>query len=105
MVYEGNSVSNLTLSSTWKSISLSDFALIGLTPKAEISNPASVVYKMKCYGGGIPTGANMTSMSANWRDDNIDVQTAPSLAYSSLSLAPAPPATASIAFDTKRFNT
>ena len=60
---------------------------------------------MKCYGGGIPTGSNTTSMSMSWRDLSLDVQTAPDLAYSSLTLAGAPPTTATIAFDAKRFNT
>lgn len=105
MVYEGASLSNLTLSSAWKTLTLSNFASITLTPKAEVSNPSSVIYKMKCFGGGIPTGSNTTSMTMNWRDASISVQTATSLAYSSLTLTTAPPTTATIAFDAKRFNT
>ena len=60
---------------------------------------------MKCYGGGIPTGSNQTSMALVWRDSSYDVQTASSIAYSTLTHSAAPVNTATISFNAKRFNT
>lgn len=103
LVYEGTSAASLTLSSAWKFLDLSPFSNVYLTPKAEITNPASIVYKMQCYGGGIPA-ATGTDISGKWID-SADVQTAPNIAYSSLTLAAAAPSTSTIGFDAKRFNT
>lgn len=97
----------MTLSSAWQSLVLSNFAAVTLSPKAEISNPSSIVYKMQCYGGATPTGVNTTSMTSNWKDGSDIVQTAPTIANSSLSLSadPDPTNTATIAINAKRLNT
>ena len=60
---------------------------------------------MKCYGGAVPDGTNTVSMTLSWRDANINVQTATSIAYSSLTLSNAPATSATISFNAKRFNT
>jgi hypothetical protein len=39
MVYEGPNTTSLSLSSAWKTLTLSNFATVTLTPKAEISSP------------------------------------------------------------------
>ena len=105
MVYEGPNTTSLSLSSAWQRITLNNFASVTLTPKAEISNPSSIVYKMKCYGGGIPDGTNNTALTLNWRDSSNNVQTASSIAWSSLNLSSAPSTSATISFNAKRFNT
>jgi hypothetical protein len=108
VVYEGANSTSLSLSSAWKSLSLSNFASVTLTPKAEISNPSSIVYKMQCYGGGIPTGSNTTAMALSWIDAGSTVQSAANLAFSSLasiSASSTPPTTATLAFNARRFKT
>jgi len=105
MVYEGTNSSVMTLSSAWSTLTLSNFASVTLTPKAEISNPSSIVYKMQCYGGGIPTGSNTTAMSLSWRDAGNTVQSASNIAYSSLTLASSPATTATLSFNARRFKT
>ncbi len=106
MILQGTSASSLALSSGWKSLSLSSFSSVTLTPKAEISNPSSIVYKMQCYGGGIPTGGSTSDITAKWQDPaGSNVQIAPIVAYSSLTLAADAPTTATFTFDNKRFNT
>lgn len=105
LIYEGQNVSSLKLSSAWKSLTLSNFASATLTPKTEISNPSSILYQMNCFGGGIPTASNSTDMTIAWRDGGNTVQTASNIALSSLTLSTAPPTTAAISSNAKRFNT
>jgi hypothetical protein len=105
MVYEGSNSSVMSLSSAWSTLTLSNFASVTLTPKAEISNPSSIVYKMQCYGGGIPTGSNTTDISVSWRDSSNTVQSATNIAYSSLTLSSSPVTTATISFNARRFKT
>ena len=52
-----------------------------ISPKAEISNPSSIVFQMNCFGGGSPTGSNTSDLTLKWSDNDIDVQTATNLAY------------------------
>jgi len=97
----------MTLSSAWSRITLNNFASVTLYPKGDISNPSSIVYKMKCYGGASPTGSNTTSMTIAWRDTSTNVQTASDIAYTSLTHDTAPLSSATISIQTngKRFNT
>ena len=65
---------------------------------------------MKCYGGASPSGSNTTDMTIDWRDSSTgssNVQTAPNIAYNSLTHDNAPVSTATISIQTngKRFNT
>lgn len=60
---------------------------------------------MQCYGGGIPSGSNQTDMTISWIDNGNTVQTTSPIAYSSQTLSSAPPTTATISFNVKRFNT
>ena len=105
LIYEGQNSSAMSLSSAWKSLTLSDFSASTLAPKAEISNPSSIIYKMSCFGGGIPSGGNTTDMTIAWKDDSNVVQTASNIAYTSITLSSAPPTTATLTFNVKRFNT
>ena len=60
---------------------------------------------MNCFGGGIPTATNSTDMTIAWREGAITLQTASNITLSSFNLSTAPPTTASLAFNAKRFNT
>jgi hypothetical protein len=60
---------------------------------------------MNCFGGGIPTGTNTTDMTISWNDGGSVIQTASNIPFAPLNLTTAPPATASLSFNAKRFNT
>lgn len=83
LIYE-NTNGTLVLSRTWKTLTVADLAAVTVSPKQQISNPNSIKYTMQCYGTGVPTGSNTTSMSLSWRDNNLDVQVGtsiPTLSY------------------------
>jgi len=108
LVYEGQNTSVMSLSSAWKSLTLGTFSSVTLSPKAEISNPSSIIYQMNCFGGGIPTGTNTSSMTISWNDlqtPGVSLQTASGIALSSYTLSNAAPTTATLTFNAKRFNT
>lgn len=105
MIYEGSNSSSMTLSSSWKTLSLSSFSNVILLPKGEISNPSAIVYSMVCYGGAVPDGTNTAAISGNWVDTAINLQTSSGIAYNAALYTTKGGTTATIALDKKRFST
>lgn len=101
LVFE-NANNVLTLSDKWKQLDLSTLSSVKLYPKVEIEDPSSILYTMKCYGSGVPTGVNTSSMQLIWKDSTADVQTATSLSLPSNYVASAS-GTVSASLTTKRF--
>ena len=95
----------MSLSSSWSTITLSSFTTVIVTPKAEIPNPASVLYSMTCYGGVVPDGSNTTAISGQWMDNTV-VQTSTGISYSPANYVATIPGSITIfALTYKRFST
>lgn len=105
MVQEGPNATALSQSSSFRTLTLSSFSSVTITPKAEISNPSSLVYCLVCYGGAVPDGTNTTAISGSWQDGGVAVQTASALTYASAGLISASAATATLVLNYKRFST
>lgn len=104
IVYE-NQQGNLVLSSKWATIDLSSFATVQLRPKKLINDPNTYLFTMKCYGAGAPGGSNTTSMTLNWVDNSVNIQTATSIAYPSTTYTTAATTSLTATLDSKKFNT
>lgn len=108
LVYEGLNATSLTLSSSWSTISLSSLNTVYLYPKAEISNPSSILYTMICYGSGVPNGGSATSMTLNWIDSGTvgsPIQTAIPIVSTVATLNSTALVGATLSIDYKRFRT
>lgn len=60
---------------------------------------------MQCFGGAMPDATNTSAITAFWKDNSINVQTAPNLAYNSVLYTTGFPQTATITIQNKRFTT
>lgn len=60
---------------------------------------------MQCFGGAMPDGTNTSAITAFWKDNLINVQTASSLTYTSAIYSTGFPNTATITIQNKRFRT
>ena len=106
MVYEGSNSSSLTLSNSWKTLSLSSFSSVTLIPKGEITNPSALIYNMVCYGGAVPDGTNSAAITGNWVDSSNNLQSSSTgIAYNAGLFSTRGGFTATITLDKKRFST
>jgi hypothetical protein len=69
-----------TLSSLWKKLDLTTLTSAKLYSKSEISNPASMLFNLVCYGGGMSDNTNTNNMTLKWWDGAYTLQTATQIA-------------------------
>lgn len=60
---------------------------------------------MRCNGGAMPDGTNTTAITGNWKDNSINVQSSPNLAYNASLYTAGFPNTATLTIQNKRFIT
>lgn len=91
------------VSSLWKKLDLTTLTSAKLYSKSEISNPASMLFNLMCYGGGMSDNTNTNNLTLKWWDAAYTLQTATQIApvaYATVSSFTTVPT-----LSNKRFNT
>jgi hypothetical protein len=92
-----------TPSSLWKKLDLTSLTSAKLYSKSEISNPASMLFNLVCYGGGMSDNSLPSNMALKWWDAANTLQTATQLTPVTFSTTAS--FTTAPTLSNKRFNT
>lgn len=92
-----------TPSSLWKSFDMTSLSSAKLYSKSEIVNPASMLFNLMCYGGGMSDNSNTNNLTLQWVDGAYTLQTATQIAP--VSFLASSPFSTSPTLSNKRFNT
>jgi len=90
-------------STLWKTLTLTPLTSVKLYSKLEISNPASMLFYMTCYGGGMPDNTISSNLALQWQDGSYVLQTATPIAP--VTFTPVNSFTTIPTLSNKRFNT